>query len=95
MQMIIALVKRDNLARHVRTTDVVAIQLANQVAEKVLVTDICFLTESMTELDSCCKEIVSIDLLECCLGNEFNLLTGKLPPRSTTRGCWTWQERAE
>ena len=36
MQMIIALVKRDNLARHVRVTDVVAIQLANQVAEKVL-----------------------------------------------------------
>ena len=36
MQMIIALVKRDNLARHVRTTDVVAIQLVNQVAEKVL-----------------------------------------------------------
>ena len=35
-QMIIALVKRDNLARHVRATDVVAIQLANQVAEKVL-----------------------------------------------------------
>ena len=38
MQMNIALVKRDNLARHVRATDVVAIQLANprQVAEKVL-----------------------------------------------------------
>ena len=36
MQMIIALVKRDNLARQVRTTDVVAIQLANQVAEKLL-----------------------------------------------------------
>ena len=36
MQMIIALVKRDNLARHVRATDVVVIQLANQVAEKVL-----------------------------------------------------------
>ena len=36
MQMIIALVKRDNLARHLRATDVVAIQLANQVAEKVL-----------------------------------------------------------
>ena len=36
MQMIIALVKRDNLARHVRATDIVAIQLANQVAEKVL-----------------------------------------------------------
>ena len=40
MEMIIALVKRDNLAalklaRHVRATDV-AIQLANQVAEKVL-----------------------------------------------------------
>ena len=30
------LVKRDNLARHVRETDVVAIQLVNQVAEKVL-----------------------------------------------------------
>ena len=36
MQMIIALVKHDNLARHVRATDVVAIQLANQVAEKML-----------------------------------------------------------
>ena len=36
MQMIIALVKRDDLARHVRATDVIAIQLANQVAEKVL-----------------------------------------------------------
>ena len=38
MQMIIALVtvKRDNLARHVRATDVDAIQLANQVAKKVL-----------------------------------------------------------
>ena len=36
MQMIIALVKRDNLARHIRATDVIAIQLANQVAEKVL-----------------------------------------------------------
>ena len=34
--MMIALVKRDNLALHVRATDVVAIQLANQVAEKVL-----------------------------------------------------------
>ena len=36
MQMIIALVKPDNLARHVRATDVVAIQLVNRVAEKVL-----------------------------------------------------------
>ena len=36
MQVIIALVKRDNLARHVRATDLVAIQLASQVAEKVL-----------------------------------------------------------
>ena len=36
MQMIVALVKRDNLSRHVRATDVVAIQLENQVAEKVL-----------------------------------------------------------
>ena len=36
MQMIIALVKRDNLARHVSATDVIVIQLANQVAEKVL-----------------------------------------------------------
>ena len=37
MQIIIALVKRDNLARHVRATDVVAIQLANQVAENLKV----------------------------------------------------------
>ena len=29
----------------------------------------------MTEVDRCFKEIVSIDLLECCLGTEFNLLT--------------------
>ena len=37
MQMNIALVKRDNLARHdIRATDVIAIQLANQVAEKLL-----------------------------------------------------------
>ena len=36
MQMIIALVKRDSLARLVRATNVVAIQLANHVAEKVL-----------------------------------------------------------
>ena len=36
MQMIIALVKRDNLARRDHATDVVAIQFANQVAEKVL-----------------------------------------------------------
>ena len=36
MQMIIALVKRDNLAQHVRAADIVVIQLANQVAEKVL-----------------------------------------------------------
>ena len=75
MQMIIALVKRDNLARHVRATDVIAIQHANQVAEKVLVTDISFLTKSVTEVDRCCKEIVGIDLPECCLGTEFNLLT--------------------
>ena len=26
-------------------------------------------------MDRCCKEIVGIDLLECCLGTEFNLLT--------------------
>ena len=38
-------------------------------------TDISFLTESVTEVDRCCKEIVGIDLLECCLGTEFNLLT--------------------
>ena len=36
MQIITAPVKRDNLARHFRATDVVVIQLANQVAEKVL-----------------------------------------------------------
>ena len=29
----------------------------------------------MTEVDRCCKEIVGIDLPECCLGTEFNLLT--------------------
>ena len=29
----------------------------------------------MTEVDNCCKEIVGIDLPECCLGTEFNLLT--------------------
>ena len=76
MQMIIALVKRDNLARQVRATDVVAIQLANQVAEtECQVTDISFLTEPVTEVDRCCKEIVGIDLPECCLGTEFNLLT--------------------
>ena len=38
-------------------------------------TDISFLTESVTGVDRCCKEIVGIDLLECCLGTEFNLLT--------------------
>ena len=38
-------------------------------------TDISFLTESVTEVDQCCKEIVCIDLPECCLGTEFNLLT--------------------
>ena len=38
-------------------------------------TDISFLTESVTEVDRCCKEIVGTDLLECCLGTEFNLLT--------------------
>ena len=38
MQMIIALVKRDNLARHARATDVVA----NQVAERCLE---CLITE--------------------------------------------------
>ena len=27
------------------------------------------------EVDRCCKEIVVIDLPECCLGTEFNLLT--------------------
>ena len=32
-------------------------------------------TESMTGVDSCCKEIVGIDIPECCLGTEFNLLT--------------------
>ena len=36
MHMIIAVVKRDNLARQVRATDVAAIQFVNQVAEKVL-----------------------------------------------------------
>ena len=39
------------------------------------VTDISFLTESVTEVDRCCKEIVGIDLPECCLGTLFNLLT--------------------
>ena len=39
-------------------------------------TDISFLTESVTEVDRCCKEIVGgIDLPECCLGTELNLLT--------------------
>ena len=38
-------------------------------------TDISFLTESVTGVDRCCKEIVGIDLPECCLGTEFNLLT--------------------
>ena len=38
-------------------------------------TDISFLTESVTEVDRCCKEIMGIDLPECCLGTEFNLLT--------------------
>ena len=38
-------------------------------------TDISFLTESVTEVDRCCKEIVVIDLPECWLGTEFNLLT--------------------
>ena len=38
-------------------------------------TDISFLTESVTGVDRCCKEIVGIDLQECCLGTEFNLLT--------------------
>ena len=39
------------------------------------VTEISFLTESVTEVGRCCKEIVGIDLPECCLGTEFNLLT--------------------
>ena len=38
-------------------------------------TDISFLPESVTGVDSCSKEIVGIDLLEGCLGTEFNLLT--------------------
>ena len=38
-------------------------------------TDISFLTESVTEEERCCKELVVIDLPECCLGTEFNLLT--------------------
>ena len=38
-------------------------------------TDIYLLTESVTEVDRCCKEIVGIDPPECCLGTEFNLLT--------------------
>ena len=37
-------------------------------------TDISFLTESVTGMDRCCKEIVGIDLPEGCLGTEFNLL---------------------
>ena len=31
------------------------------------------ITESVTEEERCCKEIVVIDLPECCLGTEFNL----------------------
>ena len=40
--------------------------------------DISFLTESVTGMDRCCKEIVGIDLPECCLslGSKFNLLVG-------------------
>ena len=37
--------------------------------------DISFLTESVTGVDDCRKEIVGIDLPECCLGTVFNLLT--------------------
>ena len=37
-------------------------------------TDISFLTESVTGVDCCGKEIVGIDLPEGCLGTEFNLL---------------------
>ena len=29
----------------------------------------------MTGVDRCCKEIVGIEIPECCLGTEFNLLT--------------------
>ena len=38
-------------------------------------TDIPFLTESMTGVDRCGKEIVGINLPKDCLGTEFNLLT--------------------
>ena len=37
-------------------------------------TDISFLTESVTGVDRCSREIVSINLPEGCLGTEFNLL---------------------
>ena len=39
------------------------------------VTYISFLTESVTDVDRCCKEIVGIDLPDRSLGTEFNLLT--------------------
>ena len=38
-------------------------------------TEISFLTESVAEVDRFCKEIVGINLPECCLGTKFNLLT--------------------
>ena len=55
-------------------------------------TDISFLTKSVTGMDRCGKEILGINLLEGCLGTEFNLLT---VPRGARRGCWAWQERVE
>ena len=41
-------------------------------------TDISFLTESVTGVDRCGKEIVGINLPEGCLGTEFNLLAAQM-----------------
>ena len=41
-------------------------------------TDTSFLTESVTGVDRCGKEIVGIDLPEGCLGTEFNLLAAHM-----------------
>ena len=50
-------------------------------------TDISFLTESVTGVDRCSREIVSINLPEGCLGTEFNLLI-------VLRGG-AWHDRSE
>ena len=71
MQIIVVLVKHHNLAQHARVTDVVA----KLMRIRWLTTDMSFLTESVTGVDRCSKEIVGIDLLECCLHTKFNLLT--------------------